>query len=584
MHAELSRCISVTQQILSELPISFINVTPRVDEPARDVIAAIVAMGIPRIEDSRVPDALNTKLHVIAESHSQKAVEALLHTHLHLDAASLRRAALNLKATYTSLYERKVLEVARMHRKSSAQLQKQPFANDILLYAFDRTPTPSKRERQMLASLTGMSLEQVRVWFQNRRSRVKKKAPELQSRPPLQLQEVLERVRAARTVIKRTSDTQEDNLDSDEDSGYCSDAASRRLLRRQPIHLTRIDPTPRSYPAAYVPQPLTSHSHFDPPMWRRAVASHPSNPTSTVTIDELTRSMARLSLRQRRPTCLASSMTVSADATSSQAMAAAQETTQNRRSRKPTPEARRKVAGGQRAASGTPSTTEPSPQVCPCGPVPKGRKKAGLPCRNPAGKVLSRQTSNTSVASTFSNSSSSSRSTSYASDSSFTSATSASSCTSVESTWATSDDHQSQAHAPVLQRYLDVADLTASYPHQLSFEQDDRVPVFDLSSVTFEPSPAGPAPGLDDMLREPGLLQLLEGIQPQQRIPSQPQLQLGSSDFSCDVDFANLDAFVDLSSVGFPTLDALLSGHHFQQANLAPQPQVLPVMSGILGF
>lgn len=605
MQVELDRCIETTRRALATL--SAFSQLPSTSHPnahATVVLRAIASSGIPIIEDSRIPSALSIKLHELTETFFGKACMGLLETHAHRDVASLQSLALQLKTAYTTLYERKLVQAANARSKAGVP-QKQPFANDILMYAFEQSPTPTRRERERLASLTGMTLEQVRVWFQNRRSRSKKKAPELQSRPPIALQELLERVVTSNQTAKasKQDSAQSCDCDDDNDSGYCSDqppfttpAPLSAPLARDVVSLSTFQPTARSYPAVYVPTSQPTPTQFTRPSWRRT-GSKPPTPSSTVTVDELCRSMSHLSLRQRRgPSRATTGSTCSVATTDGTAPAppsvAHNQPKKAKKAARKESEAVRKVAGGRRAASANscapmprpavstaPLTSSPSSLSPPPPPPPpprpmasypdapvKGRKKAGPPRRRPTGKALSCLPPGILLEPTRSCSSDSSRSTSCASDFSFTSRSSDDSFTSVESVEFMS------GHASGRPQVAPEAcfDINTQQP-----EPAWHVPVYDFSTIFDQPTTTT-APGVSVLVDDPMTLQLLRDVQVQCSSDQRPELAVPSMPVETDqhlfdVGLADMDVLLDLSSTSYPTLEYLLNDGVAPQSPL-PDP------------
>nr|QKF95488.1 homeodomain mating-type protein HD2-1 [Auricularia heimuer] len=534
MQEELSRTIAISRDLLSLLAQPS---TPpfQPDFSAHALLFEIANAGIPKMVDSRVPDALATSLHSLTLEYFQKTCMGLLHSHAHASLATMKRLALQLKSTYTSLYERKVEYAASIQPKPTVN-KKQPFAN--------QSQTPTRRERERLATLTGMSTEQVRVWFQNRRSRNKKKAPELQHVPSLRLPDVLMRVAAANkdAVAKESARTVDEEFD-DNDSGYFSgsdmnSSVMPMIFQRNTVALSTAIPTARSYPASYVPQPLTAQFDCDTPPWTRTPTS-PTTQTSTVTIDELSRCMARLSLRNRRQASRTQCDSSGSVPTSSKATDVALSTAPHKAPRKPS-NPTRKVAGGRRAAIRCVYSCAVERNLI--GVIigaSQGSEEGWPPRRQPMGKTLSRQTSSSSVASS---SSGSSRSTSYASDFSSASMESDYSFTSVESAqschhhaYSQMGLHQSQSNADSTCPLQETPfDLTCST--QLMPDQSPGVATHDPSSVICDVS--GFVAALPDAA------------------PTLSHIDL----HSFDVGMADMGAFVDFSSASFPTLDALLTG------------------------
>ncbi|EJD51959.1 hypothetical protein AURDEDRAFT_111507 [Auricularia subglabra TFB-10046 SS5] len=607
MQTELRRCIETGQQLLADLGGSQ-SASRALNAESFAVISAIANSGIPKIEDSRVPDSLNLKFHALTETYFQQACAAFRETHGHLDPLSLRTLAVQLKATWTSLYERQIINAANLRSKSS-HTQKQPYANDVLLYAFEQSQNPTKREREQLAALTGLTREQVRVWFQNRRSRSKKKAPELQSRVTLQLSELLQRVAASSKAMSGATVTF-DNIDNE----YEDDCDSRQLScayrpclsvsthwqpAERPVQskLSASASTLRSYPVTYVPQPLSSQCLFDPPSWRQS--SPAQNPTrlSTVTMDELTLSMSRLTLRHRRQSTRPSThSTCSVDdipSGSTQTLPATQPSNKSARVRS---ENGRKVAGCRRAMTSTKPVAPPTSPVpfAPATPAGAGagvmstqtleapckaRKRSGPPRRKPAAKTLSRQPSDVSLASSSSSSSStSSRSTSYSSGFSLGSVASDCSFTSVESESSLSGHNLSSS---TLDANISLASCVGP-PQAL---QPGQLPVYDLSLPYDLLGPSSAAPDLAALFNDPAVQQLLHGaqVEQQQQNPSlltQPPLDVPIIDQSLDIGFADVNTYVDFApaSTAFPTLEALLADSTADQPHTAVRSQCDPLL------
>nr|QIM57105.1 homeodomain protein HD2 [Auricularia auricula-judae]QKI37338.1 homeodomain protein HD2 [Auricularia auricula-judae] len=594
MRNELNRTISISQAILSLCggpppPCSFVN------QQALVLLRTIASSGIPRIDDSRVAAALNSKLHALTEEYFRKACLSLQDLHADMDVASLRDHALKAKAAYTRLYEQQVLRAASMRRKPRAT-EKQPYANDILLYAFAQSQTPSRRERERLAGLTGMTIEQVRVWFQNRRSRLKKKAPEVQSRSPMPLSDLLQRVAAcSKAAIASNEANCEASFEEDYDSGYQTDAGRTDILPRQRmVQLSAPATTLRSFPAIYVPQQLTGSYDFDPPTWTRTSTRSTSGCTATVTVDELALSMSRLTLRHRRrmPASATTNAELSdASFSSNNIPGAAVDSAMPKSSRKAVRKEHvtgRRIAGGRRLNALAPQDLTCAVTASPQAPLmqysgvssaipselpAKARKKPGPPRRKPVGKALSRQASNVSVSSTTSSSSDSSRSTSYASDFSFSSVSSDFSLSSLETTPASFAGDCIQSDQQQVCFGMDM--MFVSSGQQPSAVQPAQLPVYDFSDPMCNPPVfATPMPDAAALFDDQ-MLQLLQQAQTQQfqqhSATSTPMSMLDQPAF--DVGVANMDALLDLSSAPFPTLEALLSDNAGVCSGLSQQQQ-----------
>nr|QKI37339.1 homeodomain protein HD2 [Auricularia auricula-judae] len=596
MQIELDRCISTAQRVLTDLGVFASTLaadacTSSRRAQAQAVLTHIATSGISRIEDSRVTEPLSTKLHEATELYFQKACMALLESHASTDPLSLRTIALQLKTTYTQLYERQVVTAAKLRTKRSTP-QKQPFANDILVYAFEKSQTPSKREREVLASLTGMTLEQVRVWFQNRRSRQKKKAPELQGRPALELSDVLARVKNAK-IAQASQQVKSEDVFEDNDPCYISTSTLTAIPHSRVSRTisSKASTTARSYPAPYVPQPLTAESHFASPTWRRTPAqSHVSRPT--VTIDELNRAMARLTLRHRlqaprtstTSTCSTTSTTHSSISVAAPTLASTNAT--KKQVVRKDGEHARKVAGGRRAAprgsAALPSCSpaaaslqhaqglsETVPSCLSDAPVKaQARKKAGPARRKPSTKALSRQASGASVTSVSSSSTDSSRSTSYASDFSLASVSSDFSFSSVELSPSVSGyDHLHDQNA-MLQHYDSTGFASSGNQHT-------PVPVYDLSDMRCDFGDlTSSAHDANILLSGTSITQLLHAQQqssPSIQPPAPTQLPVDQQ--FLDVGIANMGSVLDLSLTGFSTIESLLSDGATVYPNL-PQPDL----------
>lgn len=599
MQVELDRCIATTQQILADLGGPLIDFGLP-DAQASAIISPIATSGIQRIEDSRVPCALSAKLHELAESYFRKACLALTETRSTADASTLRSIALQLKSTYTGIYERQVLAAASA-RRTPRTTEKQPYANDVLLYAFQRSQTPSRRERERLATLTGMTVEQVRVWFQNRRSRQKKKAPEAPCRPGLQLSELLERVAVSKKTAVESKQPQEDQYEDSYDSGYCSGSErphthhtpSISALQQNSASLFSPSPSARSYPAIYVPQPLTTQFDFDSPQCIRAPVHSPCR-ASTVTVDELARCMARLTLRQRRA-YPSDSISVQPVSVTDHPMVSAPASVAGASKKKPMrkdADTGRKLAGARRASSSPvppPASTVVPASVLPSSLPPsiaalafeaesKPRKKSGPP-RRKAPRILSRQMSGGSLSST-STSSSSSRSTSYGSDCSLSSSSSA---TSVSSADSLSTLHSSGClqDAATGQQAFDPSNLLASYISPTNV-LDAQVPVYDLSTWTCDFTDMVDVPALYD---DTEMLQILHGAQSLQEQASlshpraAPALLTSASHSSSSAGLTDMGAVLEFSGLPFPNIESVLSHDLRDDSSFTLQSQTVAPMA-----
>ncbi|KZV99000.1 hypothetical protein EXIGLDRAFT_831776 [Exidia glandulosa HHB12029] len=595
MRAQLDQTIALSKAILSLCGPRPQSRLPAPPSHAAQMISAVAAAGISKLKHPRVSAALMTALHEATQSHFRKACSLLEGRHPHLDAPALEHLALTLRNTYAAMYERKVAEAASISR-ATALKEKQPFSTDILIYAFGQSQTPTRREREQLSALTGLSVEQVRVWFQNRRQRMKKRAPELQARAALQLDDVLARVAAYRKAA-------DEDFDDDNDSGYYS--GSDRERSRTPLHPATQSPLtvssigPRSFPAPYTPHALSTEFHCDPPLFCRTAATSPPLHAHITSTAELTRQMSRLTLRHRRQTPRSSvgsstsavsvPTTVKSNVKNKKPVASAGnsglsngDVPARKKTTRKDAETGRKVTGRRpastvSAASPASSSSSASPPPAPVASsdaidVSKPRKRLGPLRRKPAGKALARQASGSSVAST--SSSDSSRSTSYSSDFSLASD---SSFTSVESVpTATSMDCFQPQQQPQFDP-LAAFDFTQLFSSQPSDPLPQPVADFELPPDLLAglqmpmDTAALPPPESTDflaLLNDPTIQDLLQSVQDMDVVAPQQMQQSLTFDNTLDVGSVDTSAFLDLSASTLPTFDAMfgLDASSFQDS------------------
>ncbi|KZV98997.1 hypothetical protein EXIGLDRAFT_762995 [Exidia glandulosa HHB12029] len=322
MHTELKRVVELSQELLSILPAE----EPRASGSSSRLPAVpSKALTIPVVRDKRVPKDVHVRLRALTQEHFNAAYAALRDAPRAEGMQDVATVAKELREAYIALHKQRVQAVAAavQNRAKSSAPQKQPYANDILLYAFGQTHNATRREREQLALLTGLTHDQVRVWFQNRRSRLKKKGSQ-STGPTLTLNDVLERVRAYRasaapsTSAESTPHAPNDATStvsvppSDKGKGKgkaVSLGDASQSLPRETRPLTVPSTGPRSFPAPYVRQDVASTPTFfpDPPTFPRTAATQPPEQGEPVRISRLTRATAEMSLandaaRKRRKT------------------------------------------------------------------------------------------------------------------------------------------------------------------------------------------------------------------------------------------------------------------------------------------
>nr|ADN97171.1 A2 mating-type protein [Phanerodontia chrysosporium] len=207
-------------------------------------------------------------------------------------------------------FQRKLCAVKSRIPGSSASrsCERRPFIQEAiptLEQAFQSNPYPSRQDKERLAEKTGMHFEQIHVWFQNRRNRVKKEGRDLRKttifHPMWQ---------EASCVVSLFDDGRVTAgiTEYDRDiSIVLPDKHAAAVLRPSPAHLLNpLDRLELERPAHAYPAPFPPICHYDPfPLdetrsfqvpWLRSTSLQHGTRMSDATVDSLIQSFGKLSL------------------------------------------------------------------------------------------------------------------------------------------------------------------------------------------------------------------------------------------------------------------------------------------------
>ncbi|OSD03248.1 A mating type homeodomain transcription factor [Trametes coccinea BRFM310] len=165
---------------------------------------------------------------------------------------------------------------------------------------FSKNPFPSRLEKFELASTCKMEYRQIHVWFQNRRSRLRKEGKELKKpeRKGVLPEEVEHRV----TEIFFPSEQGEEADDDDDDDDTSLGGSPSTLSPSRPSTLLNVPAPAHAYPAPYPPVcaedpfPLDSRRPpFELP-WLRTPAPQSAVPKPSVDLDSLVSLLSKMTL------------------------------------------------------------------------------------------------------------------------------------------------------------------------------------------------------------------------------------------------------------------------------------------------
>ncbi|KAI0687917.1 hypothetical protein BC835DRAFT_1419572 [Cytidiella melzeri] len=188
-------------------------------------------------------------------------------------------------------------------RVSSSE-RRSPFKQDatpILERAFSSNPYPTRSEKLTIAGCTGMEYNQVHVWFQNRRNRMKREGKEIRK-----LAFVSENDRCSYSPFE--SSEPEPVVFSPSPPRTCSptpkeEHAEPSLHTHCPF---QTDSPPHAYPAVYDPYyeprpfPILHGPYtFDTPWPRHCATTRCMDTQTAIDMDELSESLSRLNLADK---------------------------------------------------------------------------------------------------------------------------------------------------------------------------------------------------------------------------------------------------------------------------------------------
>ncbi|KZV99008.1 hypothetical protein EXIGLDRAFT_831784 [Exidia glandulosa HHB12029] len=231
---------------------------PRLELPSPcAIIDAIKATGVSQSVSQNLSDlyissatrlALSTEeeyrlaLHDLDESHTILCPQPTADLGLRLCTLSSK-----VRDTFTRIFQRKtramvdhLVNLARTAAKSGKQSASSLIVDyaAVLEFAFSQSPKPSPADKALLARVTGRSLKQVSVWFQNRRTRTK--AGVTSRKPgPQTLEELGEKLRENQRLeaeFRARQKIEDDSGNESHDSGYASaDSRSTSIASVQDI-------------------------------------------------------------------------------------------------------------------------------------------------------------------------------------------------------------------------------------------------------------------------------------------------------------------------------------------------------------
>ncbi|PIL31768.1 transcription factor [Ganoderma sinense ZZ0214-1] len=269
----------------------------------------LLALGVDECSASRISSAL-LRVSLLLRRDFETGVQRLLRTQNHSSA---------VLSTFVTIYKRtiqqwtsylldditpRVLRAQSLHRSlgepSATEFieRKRPFnasAIPILEQFFEQNAFPSRLEKIELASKCDMDFKQIHIWFQNRRTRLRKEGKEPKRSQNNALLQELEK-----TVLDTLLPAEPEEHDD-------SDQSCRKLIRTPIAPSFDIVTPPHAFPSpyppicSYDPFPEQARRSFELPWLRSALAVQKPRSDVVVDMDELTTAFASLALSTEEP-------------------------------------------------------------------------------------------------------------------------------------------------------------------------------------------------------------------------------------------------------------------------------------------